>query len=152
MIVHWHLLNLHCGNMWLMMILCLTFPDHNSIMLTPELRVCLQIHLRAYSAVGLLWHGWAWPTCTTSTTLPCKSNASWCCPTKATWFIRDTLVFARAPSNVRRFVLTAICNENGELWHTTPEPATRITEAATPATLLLPEIWRVLCCLTGGFS
>ena len=98
----------------------------------------------AYSAVGLLWHGWAWPTCATSTTLPCKPNASCCCPTKATMFIRDTLVFARAPSDVRRFVLTAICNEDRDLSHTTPEAVTRTPEAASLATLVLPEIWGVL--------
>ena len=98
----------------------------------------------AHSAVGLLWHGWAWPTCATSATLPCKPNASCYRPKKATWFIRDTLVFARAPSDVSRFVLTAISNKNRELSHTTPEAATRTPEAATPATLLLPEIWGVL--------
>ena len=87
---------------------------------------------------------WAWPTCTTSTTLSCKPNASCCCPTEATWFIRDTLVFVHALSDVSSFVLTAISNENRELSHTTPEAATRTLKAATLRTLLLPKIWGVL--------
>ena len=60
---------------------------------------------------------------------PCKPNASCCCPTKATCFIRDTLLFVRAPSDVSSFLLTAISNENRELSHTTPEIATRTPEA-----------------------
>ena len=87
-----------------------------------------QVELWAFSALGLLWHGWAWLTCTTSTTLPCKSDTSCYCPTKATWFIRFTLVFARAPSAVSHCVLTAICNENRELSQMTPEATTRAPE------------------------
>ena len=64
-------------------------------------------------------------------------------PTRATCFIRDTLVFVRAPSDVSSFVLTAIHNENRELSHTTPEAAKRTPEAATLATLVLPINWRV---------
>ena len=65
-------------------------------------------------------------------------------PTWATWSIKDTLVFVRAPSDISDIVLKAISNENRELLHTTPEPATRPPEAATLATLLLSEIWGVL--------
>ena len=100
--------------------------------------------LWGYSAVQLVWHGWAWPTCATPTTLPCKSNASCCCPTRATRFIRDTLVCA--PSNVSSFVLTAFSNEYRELLHTTPETSTWTPEAATPATLVLEGY---SCRLTG---
>ena len=120
-----------------------TIESGKSVLLAPRGigSHCQQVTPRAYSVVGLLWHGWAWQTCATSTTLSCKPNASYCCPTKAIWFIRDMLFFARAPSNIRHFVLTAICNENRELSHTTPEATTRTPEAATLATRLLPGIW-----------
>ena len=65
------------------------------------------------------------------------------CPTRATCFIRDTLVFVRAPSDVSSFVLKAISNENRELSHTTPEAAKSTPEAATLATLILPINRRV---------
>ena len=81
-----------------------------------------------------------WP----STTLLWKPNASCCCPTRATWLIRDTLVFVRTPSNVSSFVLTVISNENSELSYATPETATRTPEAPTLATHLLPMNWGVL--------
>ena len=68
-----------------------------------------------------------------------KPNASCCCPTRATCFIRDTLVFVRAPSDL----LTTISNENRELSHTTPNATTMTPEAATLATLVLPINWRV---------
>ena len=71
------------------------------------------------------------------------------CPTRATCFNRDTLVYVRAPSDVSSFVLTAISNENKELSHTTPEAATRTPEAATLATLVLPINWGYSCRLTG---
>ena len=66
-------------------------------------------------------------------------------PTRATCFIRDTLVFVRVPSDVSNvsFVLTAISNENRELSHTTPEGAESTPEAATLATLVLPINRRV---------
>ena len=102
---------------------------------------------RGYSAVRLVYHGWAWPTCATSTTLPCRPNASCYRPTRATCFIRDTLVFVRVPSDVSSFVLTAISNENRELSHTTPEAAKSTPEAATLATLVQQESYS--CCLTG---
>ena len=65
------------------------------------------------------------------------------CPTRANCFIRDTLVFVRAPSDVSSFVLKAISNENRELSHTTPEAAKSTPEAATLATLILPINRRV---------
>ena len=93
-----------------------------------------------------MYHGWAWPTCATSTTPPCKPNASCYCPTRAACFIRDTLVFVRAPSDVSSFVLTAISNENRELSHTTPEAAKSTLEAATCTAHKLESY---SCCLTG---
>ena len=62
---------------------------------------------------------------------------------KSNRFIRDTLVFLRAPSDVSSFALTAISNENKELSHTTPEAAKSTPEAATLATLVLPINRRV---------
>ena len=62
---------------------------------------------------------------------------------KTTCFIRDTLVFVRAPSDVNSSVLMAISNENRELSHTTPEAAKSTPEAATLATRVLPINWRV---------
>ena len=62
---------------------------------------------------------------------------------KSNRFIRDTLVFVRAPSDVSNFVLMAISNENTELSLTTPEAAERTPEASTLATLVLPINWRV---------
>ena len=53
-------------------------------------------------------------------------------------FIRDTLVFICALSDVRSFVLTQISNENRKLSHATPEAATKTPEAATLATILFP--------------
>ena len=87
-------------------------------------------------------HG-TWPTCATSTTLPCRPNASCYRPTRATCFIRDTLVFVRVPSDVSSFVLTAISNEKRELSYTTPDAAKSTPEAATLATLVLPINRRV---------
>ena len=75
----------------------------------------------AYSAIWLVSHGLAWPTYATPTPLPCNPYASCCCPTRATWTIRDTLVSIHALSNVSSFVLTAISNENREQPHRTPE-------------------------------
>ena len=49
---------------------------------------------------------------------PCLvSRTLGCCPTRATWFIRDTLIFVRAPSDASRFVLAVISNNNRELSH-----------------------------------
>ena len=62
---------------------------------------------------------------------------------KCNLFIRDTLLFVRAPSDVSSLLLTVISNENRELSYTTPEAATRTPEAATLATLVLPIPWRV---------
>ena len=67
-----------------------------------------------------------------------------CCPTRATCFTRETLVFLDALSDVSRSVLTVISNENREQLHRTPEANTRTPEVATLATLLLPINWRVL--------
>ena len=62
---------------------------------------------------------------------------------KSNLFYQGILLFVRAPSDVRYFLLTATSNENRELSHTTPEAATRTPEAATLATLVLPINWRV---------
>ena len=108
-----------------------------------------QIELWAFSAVRLLWHGWACPTCTTSTTLPWKPDTSCYYPTKATWFIRFTLVFAHAPSAVSHCVLTAICNENRELSQTTPEATTGAPETPHQQHFYSPQSGEYSCYLTG---
>ena len=60
-------------------------------------------------------------------------------------FYQGHTTLRSAPSDVSRFLLTVISNENRELPHTTPEAATRTPEAAMPATLVLPINWRVTC-------
>ena len=92
-------------------------------------------HHGTYSAVWLVSHGLAWLTCATPTPLPYNPNVWCCCPLRVTWFIRDTLIFVRGPSDVSSFVLTVLSIENREQSHRMSEAATRTPEAATEVTL-----------------
>ena len=91
---------------------------------------------RAHSAIWLVWHDWAWLTCVTPTHLPYNPNASFCCPTAATWFTSNILVFICVPVDVSSLRHMMISNGSRELSQRTPEAAT--------VTLLLFINWGVL--------
>ena len=93
-------------------------------------------HLGGYSAVRLLLHGWAWPTCLASPT-PCvvvRQEQPVLSGTHCSSFAHRqmSIVFC-----LQRFPMKI------ENCHMTPGAATRTPEAATLATLVLPINWRV---------
>ena len=90
----------------------------------------LQVPFRAYSAVRLVRHGWAWPT---------SSNQQSCLVNRTPRLIvrQEQPGLSQTPSDVNIFVLTAISNENRKLSHMTPDTVTRTPEVATLAILLL---------------
>ena len=67
-----------------------------------------------------VWHEWAWPKCATPTHPPYNPNRT---PRVVVRFVRDILVFVRAPTDVSNVRHIAISNENRELIHPGRLPA-----------------------------